>query len=333
MGQGVSSAIAPDAGYPAGCSGTYGNPFEITVAKVEGAAKRTVNMIAVSPLQRCSCTRALHLLFVLVSCRLPEEVREAQHTSRRGPPGNSHIPSIVQHRIKRSFAMPFVSMAAAWLPGGFQMDPTSTFAFPFLFVFVAMLRDLGGVDPAGNGKGPPTPQHQALWLTTSKQKRGDCATNGNLVVTLENGILKDAQARTGYVAANYQFQFDQPPQTGSIFTAGFSACSNGSLALGGSAVFYECASGDFFNLYDRSWAAQCSPVEILIMECGTASQGGDGQVVGTQIVTTTIVSALSDGQPQVKTMTTGIPVCQVSQIADGKLHRSSPISQSCQITC
>ncbi|KAL1859785.1 hypothetical protein Daus18300_009375 [Diaporthe australafricana] len=197
VGQGVSSAIAPTAGVPAGCSGTYGGQFEITVAKVEGATKRDLNPIA---------------------------------------------------------------------------------------------------------------------------KRGDCATNGNLVVTLENGILKDAQARTGYIAANYQFQFDQPPQTGSIFTAGFSACGNGSLALGGSAVFYECASGDFFNLYDRSWAAQCSPVEILIMECGTASQAGDGQVVGTQIVTTTIVSALSDGQPQVKTMTTGIPVCQVSQIADGQVQ-------------
>lgn len=55
------------------------------------------------------------------------------------------------------------------------------------------------------------------------------------------------------------------------------------------------------------------------MPCGgTASETSDGQVVGTQIVTTTIVSALSDGQPQVKTATTGIPLCQVSQISDGK---------------
>lgn len=156
-----------------------------------------------------------------------------------------------------------------------------------------------------------------------KQKRSDCATDGILVATLENGAIKDSQGRTGYIAANYQFQFDQPAQTGAIFTSGFSVCGNGSLALGGSAVFYECASGDFFNLYDRSWAAQCSPVEILVMECGgNAGEVGDGQVVGTEIVTTTIVSALSDGQPQVRTTTTGIPVCQVSQIADGKLHRA-----------
>lgn len=152
-----------------------------------------------------------------------------------------------------------------------------------------------------------------------KQKRDDCSTDGILVATLENGVIKDAQGRTGYIAANYQFQFDQPAQTGAIFTSGFSACGNGSLALGGSAVFYECASGDFFNLYDRSWAPQCSPVEIIVMECGgNAAEVGDGQVVGTEIVTTTIVSALSDGQPQVRTTTTEVPLCQVSQIADGK---------------
>ncbi|KAI3397295.1 hypothetical protein diail_11027 [Diaporthe ilicicola] len=197
VSQGVTSAIPPSAAPPAGCSASYASPFEVTVAKVEGAVKRSVNHIA---------------------------------------------------------------------------------------------------------------------------KRTDCTANGNLVVTLENGVLKDAQSRTGYIASNFQFQFDQPAQTGAIYTSGFSACGNGSLALGGSAVFYECDSGDFFNLYDRSWAPQCSPVEIIMMECGTASVGGDGQVVGTQIVTTTVVSALSDGQPQVKTMTTGIPVCQVSQIADGQVQ-------------
>lgn len=133
--------------------------------------------------------------------------------------------------------------------------------------------------------------------------------------------MKDSQSRTGYIASNFQFQFDGPAQAGAIYTSGFSACSNGSLALGGSAVFYECASGDFYNLYDRSWAAQCSPVEIIILPCGedSASEAGDGQVVGTQIITTTIVSALGDGQPQVKTATTGIPLCQVSQISDGTL--------------
>lgn len=143
--------------------------------------------------------------------------------------------------------------------------------------------------------------------------------------TLADGTLLDAQGRTGYIASNFQFQYDEPAQAGAIYTSGFSACGNGSLALGGSAVFYECQSGDFYNLYDRSWAAQCSPVEIIILPCGGseaaasgAGQVGDGQVVGTQIITTTIVSALGDGQPQVQTATMGIAMCQVSQISDGE---------------
>lgn len=152
-----------------------------------------------------------------------------------------------------------------------------------------------------------------------QQKRAACASNGTLVVNLANGVLTDAEGRTGYIASNYQFQFDHPPQAGAIYTSGFSVCGNGSLALGGSEVFYECLSGDFYNLYDRNWAAQCSPVEIIVLPCGgDTSESNDGQVVGTQVVTTTVVSLLSDGQPQVKTTTTGIPLCQISQIGDGK---------------
>ncbi|KAF7507787.1 hypothetical protein GJ744_010088 [Endocarpon pusillum] len=89
-----------------------------------------------------------------------------------------------------------------------------------------------------------------------------CKSAGTLELTLNDGVLKDAQGRTGYIASNFQFQFDAPPQAGAIYTSGFSVCSNGSLALGGSNIFYQCRSGDFYNLYDRYWAAQCSPVTI-----------------------------------------------------------------------
>ena len=89
-----------------------------------------------------------------------------------------------------------------------------------------------------------------------------CRTNSSLEVSLSNGILTDSDGRTGYIAANYQFQFDKPPQAGAIYTAGFSVCANGSLALGGSNVFWQCLSGNFYNLYDRYWAAQCSPITI-----------------------------------------------------------------------
>jgi hypothetical protein len=89
-----------------------------------------------------------------------------------------------------------------------------------------------------------------------------CRTKSSLEMSLSNGILTDSLGRTGYVASNYQFQFDKPPQAGAIYTAGFSVCANGSLALGGSNVWWQCLSGNFYNLYDRYWAAQCSPITI-----------------------------------------------------------------------
>ncbi|KAL8769934.1 MAG: hypothetical protein Q9209_004181 [Squamulea sp. 1 TL-2023] len=93
-----------------------------------------------------------------------------------------------------------------------------------------------------------------------------CKSEGTLSITLADGVVKDAQGRTGYIASNFQFQFDAPPQSDAIFTAGFSACSNGTLALGGSNVFYQCLSGDFYNLYDRNWAPQCSAVTISLLQ-------------------------------------------------------------------
>lgn len=98
-----------------------------------------------------------------------------------------------------------------------------------------------------------------------------CATEGTLTLTLADSVLKDAQGRTGYIADNYQLQFDAPPQAGAIYTSGFAACSNGTLALGGSNVFYQCLSGDFYNLYDRSWAPQCSPITINLLQLQNCS--------------------------------------------------------------
>jgi hypothetical protein len=98
-----------------------------------------------------------------------------------------------------------------------------------------------------------------------------CKTTSSLEITLSNGILTDSLGRTGYIASNYQFQFDKPPQAGAIYTAGFSVCANGSLALGSSNVFWQCLSGSFYNLYDRYWAPQCSPVTIESLTLVTCS--------------------------------------------------------------
>lgn len=98
---------------------------------------------------------------------------------------------------------------------------------------------------------------------SEKTQNAVCA--GGFSVTMADNRLTDAAGRTGYIASNYQLQFDQPPQAGAIYTSGFSICGNGSLALGGSNIFYQCLSGDFYNLYDRHWARQCSPITIETM--------------------------------------------------------------------
>lgn len=150
------------------------------------------------------------------------------------------------------------------------------------------------------------------------KKRTACTGNGVLLAELNDGVITDSAGRTGYIASNYQFQFDDPPQAGAIYTAGFSHCPNGSLALGDSAVWYQCRSGNFYNLYDRYWAEQCSPVEILVLPCGGAGAVDNGQrTVGTEMATTTVVIPLADGQPQVVTTTVPIPICQ---IGDGQIQ-------------
>lgn len=63
-------------------------------------------------------------------------------------------------------------------------------------------------------------------------------------LSLNNGILTDHLGRTGYIASNRQLQFDAPPQGGAVITSGFSACGDGTLALGGSNTFYACGSSD-----------------------------------------------------------------------------------------
>lgn len=154
------------------------------------------------------------------------------------------------------------------------------------------------------------------------QKRKECGNEGVLVMSLKDSVAKDALDRTAYIASNFQFQFDGPPQAGAIYTAGFSLCPNGLLALGNSTQFWQCKSGDFWNLYDRHWAAQCDPVVFKAIPCGPGSEamGADhaiGAIVATQVVSTTMVRPLADGQPQV--ITTEVPIA-MCQIGDGQVQ-------------
>lgn len=152
-----------------------------------------------------------------------------------------------------------------------------------------------------------------------------CNGEGVLVLNLKDGVLQDAQGRTGYISDSYQFQFDKPAQSGAIYTSGFSVCSNGTLALGPSAIFWQCQSGDFYNLYDRNWAKQCEPVEFGVMPCG---KGADSKsvpkkrIVGSSVVATTVVTVVSDGTTKEVPTTIAVPMCQ---IGDGQVQvRTTP---------
>ncbi|PVH75611.1 hypothetical protein DL98DRAFT_518537 [Cadophora sp. DSE1049] len=171
----------------------------------------------------------------------------------------------------------------------------------------------------------------------AKRQTSTCGQSNLLTASLANGVLTDAQGRIGSIVANYQFQFDgPPPQAGALYTAGFSVCQNGTLAIGGSAVFYSCQSGDFSNLYDRAWAEQCKPVFLNVLPCG--SSGGAGQQPDGQPTFTSAappVSQIGDGQPQATTAVnppitqigdgqvqgpTAAPMPPVTQISDGQIQ-------------
>ncbi|KAH3900946.1 uncharacterized protein SCDLUD_002408 [Saccharomycodes ludwigii] len=93
-----------------------------------------------------------------------------------------------------------------------------------------------------------------------------CKTNGTLSMTLNDGILKDSKDRIGSIVANRQFQFDGPPQAGAIYAKGWSITQEGNLAIGTEDVFYQCLSGDFYNLYDERIGGQCKAVHLEVID-------------------------------------------------------------------
>jgi hypothetical protein len=130
--------------------------------------------------------------------------------------------------------------------------------------------------------------------------------------------------------AHNRFQFDQPIQEGALDKSGFSVCGNGTLALEGSAIWYQCYSGGFYNLYDESQGKQCNPIYIYVQsnggsssQTGAVTQASDGQPAASTQVSAPAVTQLTDGQPQAPT-SQGAPV--VSQISDGQPQ--APTSQA-----
>ncbi|GME70504.1 unnamed protein product [Ambrosiozyma monospora] len=93
-----------------------------------------------------------------------------------------------------------------------------------------------------------------------------CKADGALSMTLKGGILTDGSGRIGSIVANRQFQFDgPPPQAGAIYAAGWSVSDDGKLAIGETTKFYQCLSGDFYNLYDEDIGSVCEPVYLDVV--------------------------------------------------------------------
>ena len=112
-------------------------------------------------------------------------------------------------------------------------------------------------------------------VTSSSLKKRQL--DGPLTVTLEGGILTDQAGRIGSIVANHQWQFDNPVQDNAISTSGFSVCSNGSLAHGGSAIWHQCYSGGFYNIYDETIGEQCNSIYLI---ASGSSPGPVTQVCG-----------------------------------------------------
>ncbi|CAL9731658.1 cell wall mannoprotein Hsp150p [Monosporozyma unispora] len=94
-----------------------------------------------------------------------------------------------------------------------------------------------------------------------------CKVDGTLEMNLKGGILTDGKGRIGSIVANRQFQFDgPPPQAGAIYAAGWSITPAGNLAIGDKDVFYQCLSGDFYNLYDKTQGEQCHEVNLQAID-------------------------------------------------------------------
>jgi len=184
---------------------------------------------------------------------------------------------------------------------------------PLLFAAasVAQAVDEGIEPPSGPPSGCETTVKGSFSIGTldnpslRRRETAQEAADGGLLCTLKDGILHDQYKRTGSVVANRQFQFDGPPQAGAIYTGGFSVCSNGSLAIGGSTRWWRCMSGEFGNLYDEYIGAQCHEIRIqtsvklrassssLVASSATAARPSDASASTASVMTTSGSAVLS----------------------------------------
>lgn len=86
------------------------------------------------------------------------------------------------------------------------------------------------------------------------------------MLSLTGGIMRDSNNRIGTIVSNHQIQFDGPtPQFGALYANGWNVDSAGHLRLGDQQIFYQCKSGDFYNLYDEKIDIDCSPAYLNVV--------------------------------------------------------------------
>ncbi|VUC23239.1 unnamed protein product [Clonostachys rosea] len=141
---------------------------------------------------------------------------------------------------------------------------------------------------------------------------GKCSDKGALVMSLKDGGLVDSQNRIGSIVSNHQFQFDGPAQPNVLATKGWAVCDDYTLALGATRTFYQCLSGDFYNLYDNNSAKQCEPVTIYVESCEAPDNADQPRV-----------SQIADGQIQAPTKG-----AIVTKTRNAKSHAPTGVSPS-----
>jgi hypothetical protein len=113
-------------------------------------------------------------------------------------------------------------------------------------------------------------EETATVLFSKRDIPTSCSSETALSMILKDSVLIDSQGRIGAIVSNRQFQFDGPtPQAGTIYAAGWNIV-DGKLALGKNTVFFQCLSGNFYNLYDTNIGPQCTAVEldvVLFADC------------------------------------------------------------------
>ncbi|OAL05491.1 hypothetical protein IQ06DRAFT_210557 [Phaeosphaeriaceae sp. SRC1lsM3a] len=168
----------------------------------------------------------------------------------------------------------------------------------------------------------------------SKRESAVEAADSALVCNLSDGVLKDRDGRIGSVVANHQFQFDGPPQAGAIYTGGFSVCSNGSLAIGGTTRWWQCSSGGFFNLYDEWIGAQCEEIRIQVTFPKTGSSTTSVPASLTSVPVASVVSSLATVSGSVSTVSKSAigPSASYSSGANLTTITSSRASGSSSVT-